>query len=72
MPKYILNENEQSTWEHEIHNVENCSEWHLPNIKNRIDLWSFNNCEEAIDYVKLKAPTLKVDGCYWCTSCHTI
>jgi hypothetical protein len=71
MPIYILNKNSQPTWEHEVHNIEECSKWHLPEIENRINIWEFENCTKAIEYLRFNFPDLKVDGCYWCTNCHT-
>ena len=65
--KYIVNMKAQSTGEHEVH-CESCS--HLPDVKNRLELGLFSNCQKAIE----KAETYynNVDGCRWCCSkCHT-
>jgi hypothetical protein len=69
MSKYIINRNPQLTWEHEVHNEDTCT--HLPLNTNRVTLWNFINCDNAITFAKKELPKLEIDWCYWCTSCHT-
>jgi hypothetical protein len=65
MPEYYVNQNPQSTGEHEVH-AEGCS--YMPISK--LPLGWFSDChaavEKARDYYK------NVDGCYYCSNpCHT-
>ncbi|MFK7779931.1 MAG: hypothetical protein QM490_02185 [Candidatus Gracilibacteria bacterium] len=69
MPKYIINRNPQEGGEHEFHNENICG--HLPLVENRILLGNFNNCEDSKTSAINKWPNKVIDGCYWCTNCHT-
>lgn len=64
---YYVNKNTQSNWDHEVHSS-SCS-W-LPDVNNRIYLWDFNWCKDAI--IEAKKHYIKSNGCYYCSlSCHT-
>ena len=64
---YYVNKNTQSNWDHEVH-TSNCS--FLPEEKNRIYLWSFDSCKDAVKKAKEYYP--QSNWCYWCSSaCHT-
>lgn len=65
--KYYVNSNEQSNWDHEVHN-ENCS-W-LPDAENCVYLWDFTNCSDAVKEAKKKYT--QSNWCYHCSYlCHT-
>ena len=64
---YYVNDNAQSTWEHEVHKTW-CS--YLPLIVSKTPLWSFDSCWPA----KARAKTIYAnsDWCaYCCPNCHT-
>ncbi len=64
---YYVNKNPQTNWDHEVHTA-NCER--LPNVENRIYLWSFESCKQAIQAAKRIYPT--ADGCaHCCPVCHT-
>lgn len=64
---YYVNNNAQSNWDHEVH-TSNCS--FLPDLENRINLWSFDNCRDAVN--EAKKHYTQSNWCYWCSSsCHT-
>ncbi|MEI8388819.1 MAG: hypothetical protein WCG23_02930 [bacterium] len=64
---YYVNQNAQSTGEHEVH-CEECS--YLPDVLNRQYLGAFDNCRDAVK--KAKEYYSNVDGCYYCCKpCHT-
>jgi len=71
MPKYIINNNQQNTGEHEVHNeTSNCT--HLPHPSNRINLGFHANCHYAVAQAKRLYPGKKIDGCFYCANeCHT-
>ncbi len=65
MTMYYVNDEAQSTGEHEVHK-DGCS--YMPSRKTY--LGSFSNCADAVR----KARTIysNVDGCYYCSrNCHT-
>lgn len=67
MPNYYVNNNQQSTGEHEVHQ-ENCS--YFPYPRNAIYLGEFSYCQSAIAAAKIYYQN--VDGCYYCCNeCHT-
>lgn len=67
MDHYYVNENAQSTGEHEVHK-ESCK--YFPSIKNRKYLGYFSNCSDAVK--KAKEYYEEVDGCRECCyACHT-
>ena len=67
MPIYYVNKNAQSTGEHEVHKSD-CNR--LPEVENRKQLGSFDNCQEAVREAKKYFDN--VDGCYYCSNaCHT-
>jgi len=71
MPKFVINKNQQSNGDYEIHNATTgCS--FMPNPENQIDLGYHNNCQEAVSYAKRQYPNKKINGCYYCCRpCHT-
>ena len=67
MDRYCVNDQPQTTGEHEVHK-ESCT--HGPSSQNRTDLGYFSNCREAV--AKAKTIHNNVDGCYFCAKeCHT-
>lgn len=65
MDHYYVNENAQSTGEHEVHKKD-CSYFPSKNIH----LGYFSNCQDAVK--KAKEHYSNVDGCYHCCRpCHT-
>lgn len=65
--RYYVNQNAQTTGEHEVHTA-TCS-W-LPNENNRIYLGDFPSCRPAVE--KAKEFFDNVDGCKHCSvECHT-
>ena len=64
--KYYVNQNAQSTGEHEVHK-EGCS--HFPKEANARYLGAYSNCRDAIN--KAKELYSNVDGCAYCVpECH--
>ena len=67
MSSYYMNENSQTNGDHEVH-VFPCN--YLPELKNRLYLGEFNNCQDALREAKKRDS--KADGCYHCCyPCHT-
>lgn len=67
MSKYYVNENAQSTGEHEVHK-DGCS--YLALVQNKKYLGDFSNCRDAVK--KAKDNNYNADGCYYCCNeCHT-
>lgn len=65
MDNYCVNNNAQSTGEHEVHK-EGCFKY----PSNKTDLGSFSNCHGAVK--KAKEYYSDVDGCkHCCPDCHT-
>lgn len=64
--KFYINANTQANWDNEVHN-EYCR-W-LPEFENRIYLWNFESCRQAVQEAKKRYP--KADGCaHCCPTCH--
>lgn len=71
MPRYVINKNQQSNGDHEVHNA-TTSCIYMPNNENQIDLGYHNSCQEAVSHAKVKWPNNKINGCYYCCrACHT-
>lgn len=74
MARYLINKNKQdseSGENFEVHNEDICVR--LPDLKNRIQLGNFTNCDSAMVVAKKKWPSQKsnIDGCYYCCEdCH--
>lgn len=69
MPQYCINRNAQANGDHEVHSIP-CD--YLPAPENRIDLGYHANCYPAVADAKSRWPTLRINGCYHCSSaCHT-
>ena len=66
MDQYIVNKNNQTTSEHEVHNVSKGCNF-LPERKNRLDLGFHYSCESALE--KAREHYSEVDGCYYYTEC---
>ncbi len=71
MTNYYLNLNAQSNGEHEVHK-ESCYYYYMYKTGHNFELLGvFNNEIDAVNYAKMKHPTLKVDGCaYCCPAAH--
>ena len=71
MQKFIINQNQQSNGDHEVHNASTgCS--HMPNVENQIDLGYHESCKEAVSGAKQKWSDNRINGCYYCCRvCHT-
>lgn len=66
MPRFILNKNEQSNGDREVHEV-GCS--HAPDKANQIDLGVHATCKGAL--LAARKITKNADGCYYCCNdCH--
>lgn len=64
---YYVNKNSQSNWDHEVH-ISSCSR--LPDASNRLYLWDFSSCKDAV--AAAKKYYSQSDGCYYCSpTCHT-
>ena len=67
MPEYYVNKNQQTTGEHEVHELA-CG--YLPAPENRIYLGVHASCREAVQ--EARKHYSNVDGCYYCCKdCHT-
>lgn len=66
MALYYVNKNAQSNGDHEVHKS-GCS--FMPDSDNRIYLGDFVFCSSAI--TEARKYFNDVDGCYYCTDCHT-
>ena len=73
MPYFIINKNQQSSGDYEVHNqTAGCS--FLPHPDNRIGLGHFSNCHGAVRAAKSRFPQQahQINGCYYCArACHT-
>lgn len=71
MHRFIVNKNAQSNGDHEVHNATTgCS--YLPQPDSQIDLGEHVNCHGAVAHAKRQWPSLRINGCYFCsTACHT-
>ncbi len=69
MSKYYLNNNAQTTGEHEVHE-EDCA-W-LKLIESKTDLGYCYDCHEALRKARILKPFWDIDGCkYCCPKCNT-
>ncbi|PCF65706.1 hypothetical protein B4W74_00405 [Staphylococcus intermedius] len=67
LKSYYLNTEPQNN-NYEVHSEE-CK--YLPSFSNREFLGVFYNCSEAVNEAKRLHPTLKIDGCFFCSiECH--
>lgn len=72
MPQFIVNNNPDSNGLHEVHNISSGITHCLPNPENRIELGFHPDCYQAIIHAKIKFPSHKFDGCFYCAkTCHT-
>lgn len=71
MAKFILNQNQQSNGDYEVHNrTTGCT--YMPKVENQIDLGDHITCHGAVAYARGQWPNAKINGCYYCcNSCHT-
>lgn len=68
MAYYVLNRNEQSNGDHEVH-TSICNHGPSSNYEN---LGSFSNCHDAVRKAKGLYPGWKINGCWYCSrECHT-
>lgn len=71
MSYYVLNKQEYDG-HHEVHDVgAHCDSETYPSSENQINLGWHPNCTSAIDSAKNTYPDWDIDGCFWCTDCHT-
>lgn len=71
MSTYVLNAREYDG-HHEVHNADvHCESDTYPLLVNQINLGWHNNCADAIDWAEAKYPSWDIDGCYYCTNCHS-
>jgi hypothetical protein len=71
MPNFIINKNQQSNGDYEVHNTTTgCS--FMPLLENQVTLGVHPNCQSAVLAAKNYNPNLRINGCYYCcTACHT-
>jgi len=71
MPHYIINRNQQSNGDYEVHDKQaGCK--YMPNTENEIDLGWHSSCHGAVAFAKQKLPYKKINGCFYCcNACHT-
>lgn len=71
MPIFVINKNQQSNGDNEVHNATTgCA--YMPNTENQIDLGSHTNCRGAVATAKSTWSDAKINGCYYCCNeCHT-
>lgn len=71
MQNFIINQNQQSNGDHEVHNKSTgCP--HMPLLHNQIDLGMHATCHEAVAAAKRQWQNHRINGCYYCSySCHT-
>lgn len=71
MPRYVINKNQQSNGDHEIHDATNgCI--YMPLQQNQVDLGVHGNCQSAVAAAKKQWPSNKINGCRTCCyPCHT-
>lgn len=71
MATYILNSQEYDG-HHEVHNADaHCESDTYPRPEHQISLGQQTNCSDAIVAAKNSYPSWDIDGCAWCTNCHT-
>ena len=71
MARYVLNSQEYDG-HHEVHNADaHCESETYPRPEHQIDLGLHNNCSEAIEEAQGQYLLWDIDGCAWCTNCHT-
>lgn len=71
MPSYVINKNQQSNGDYEIHSVASDCIF-MPNPENRIDLGFHNSCHDALSTAKNRWSNKKINGCYYCcNACNT-
>lgn len=71
MPNFIINKNQQSNGDNEVHNKTNpCN--HMPNLENQVPLGDHSSCHGAVATAKQRWPGDRINGCaYCCSECHT-
>lgn len=71
MASYIINSNEYDG-HHEVHNADvHCNSDTYPASENQILLGNFSSCGDAVDNAEARFPSWDVDGCAYCTTCHS-
>ncbi|MFZ1249729.1 MAG: hypothetical protein WAQ24_05425 [Candidatus Saccharimonadales bacterium] len=71
MHTFVLNSQEYDG-HHEVHDVEtHCASRTFPEPGNQINLGEHPGCVTAIAKAELLYPSWDIDGCYYCTECHT-
>jgi hypothetical protein len=70
MAFFYVNRNAQPDGYHEVHNGDvDCP--HPPLAENRVAIGYYSTCSEAIAACKADNPATLIDGCAYCTYCHT-
>lgn len=71
MHRFIINKNQQSNGDHEVHNATlGCS--YMPKPENQIDLGYHSSCYGALIDANSRWPGNRINGCYYCANtCHT-
>jgi hypothetical protein len=70
MAYYYVNRNAQPDGYHEVHNGDvNCP--HPPLLENRVKIGYYASCADALAACRQTNPDLLIDGCAYCTNCHT-
>lgn len=71
MPIYVLNSQEYDG-HHEVHDSgAHCDSSTYPAPENVISLGWNSNCSQAITEAEARYPSWGIDGCAFCTDCHT-
>jgi hypothetical protein len=71
MPIFILNKNQQSNGDHEVHNASTGCKY-MPRPENQIELGQHLSCHGAVAYARQKWRDARINGCYYCSNpCHT-
>jgi len=71
MSIFIVNKNQQRNGDHEVHNkTTGCT--FMPDAQNQLDLGSHATCYGAVQAAKMKWPSDRINGCFYCcNACHT-
>ncbi len=71
MPFYVLNSQEYNG-HHEVHDTQHTNQCTYPLPEHRIDLGFHANCALAVNEARLRYSQAVIDGCAFCTNCHTV
>lgn len=69
--KFILN-SQMYDGHHEVHDANiHCDSDTYPASEHQIDLGWYATCSAAMAAARARYPAAVIDGCYYCTNCHT-